>query len=448
MNKNKLILAIIWIILILVILFVAFNLKSSWDEKSNKKNPNTFNIWIVWDDLKKAQSVIVSFKEMYPQYSNSTINIESFSSYDDYYYALTSAIISDKAPDLFVMNNNEKQSVFSNQIVWINPNIINPNDFRKKYKWVFSDDLISSIWEWEEKKEFLLWIPVWYESLWIFYNRKFIMNSKINTLSALNNTVAELRTKRKFQTPIWIWNWSTVRGASDIVTQFFMLENWVNGLSDLVWSKAIQWLAGYLLYWDTEGYNGYNSKFIELINVWQNSIDLFSKEEVFMVVWYPRLIEEIKEKWFFKNFLLASPFPLYYPWEWKILVNYNYFVINKDSKNKELANDILLYLSSDTWANEYLKQFKYYLPALLSLESDKLESKIDDKFNVVLGDFVNSEYELSSFDKWIKNLYDKNIINILDNASNYESSFSKFRTTILCKYNKINTLENLSTSCE
>ncbi len=448
MNKNKLIFAIIWAILLIGILFIALNLKNAWPEKSNIKTTWDFDIWIVWDDVNGAMSTIANFKQMYPKYSNTVINIESFSSYDDYYYALTSAIISDKAPDLFVLNNNEKNSVFSNQVIWINPNILNPNDFRKKYKWVFADDLIISTWEWENKQEFLMWVPVWYESLWIFYNRQYIMNSKLSTLSWLNNTVAELKKKKPFQIPIWIWNWSTVSWVSDIITQFFMLESWVSWLSDLTWSKAVQWLASYLFYWDTSGYNGYDSKFVELTNAWQNSIDLFSKRETFMIIGYPRIINEIKEKWFPKNFLLATPFPLYYPGEWKILVNYNYFVINKDSENKELANNVLEYLSTDIWANDYLKQYPYYIPALLSLESDKLDSKIHDSFNVVLSDFVNSEYELSSFDKWIKNVYDKNIVNILDNSSNYESTFSKFRSMILCKSNKIITLEKLSVSCE
>jgi len=33
-----------------------------------------------------------------------------------------------------MLNNNEKNSVFSNQSLVINPAIANPNDFRKRYK--------------------------------------------------------------------------------------------------------------------------------------------------------------------------------------------------------------------------------------------------------------------------------------------------------------------------
>ena len=74
--------------------------------------------------------------------------------------------------------------------------------------------------------------------------------------------------------------------------------------------------------------------------------------------------------------------------------------------------------------------------------------KIHKDYNIVWKDFYNSEYELSSFDKWIKDIYDKDIIAILDNSSNYESAFERFRSNILCKAKKITTLEGLSENCE
>ena len=227
-----------------------------------------------------------------------------------------------------------------------------------------------------------------------------------------------------------------------------MLESWVNWISEVVWNKLKQSLANYFLYWDTTWYNAYNSRFLELTNLWQNSLDLFSKWETFMVIWYPRTLQLIKEKWFSKNFLLVSDFPHYFSWEWKTLLNYNYFVINKDTKNYDLATSFLSYLSTDTWASEYFKNFPYYLPAMLSLESDLLQTKVDPDFNIVLWDFLNDDYLLSSFDKWIKNIYDKDIVNILDNTSFYERDFEKFRQKILCKTSKITSLENLSKNCE
>lgn len=448
MNKNKLIFAIIWLILLWLLLFIISSLNKWKSSKSANNAPSDFSIWMIWDNLDWANQVINDFKSLNKEYSKKNIKVEVFSNFDDYNLTLMSAIASWKAPDVFVLNNNEKYSVFTNQTIWINPKYLNPNDFRKKFKWVFSDDLILSTTEWEKTQEFLKWVPVWYETLWIFYNRRYVKASELTSLSALNNVVANLKNKKPNLIPIWIWNGSTVYSAWDIVTQFFMLEDWVDSLSKVTWNKLKQSISSYFLFWDINWYNWFNSRFNELAKFWKTSLDLFSRGETFMVVWYPSLINKIAKNWFSKNFLQAVPFPHYFSWEGKTLVNYNYFVINKDTKNLDLANAFLLYLSSDIWAQNYLENFPYYLPALLSLESDKLEEKISDKFNIVLWDFYNDDYELSSFDKWVKELYDKNIITILDNASNYLNIFPKFQSKILCKANKISTLTNLSKNCE
>ncbi len=452
MNKNKLIFAIIWIIILLLLIFIILNLNKNNNNRNNTNNSWVFKIWMVWDSVDWTDKIIENFKKEYPKYKSQEIKIESFASFDDYYYTLSSAIMSDNAPDIFVLNNNEKNPIFSSQIIWLDSQIINPNEFRKKYAWVFADDLIVSSWEWTEKEEFLAWIPVWYETLWIFFNRRYINTDELSSITSLNNKIWELKKSKPEIIPIWIWNGSTVQYSSDIFTQFLMLEDGVESINDATWNKLKSWLLAYTLYWDEKWDNAYNSKFESLKNSSQTSVDLFSKSEIFMIVWYPRLINTIKEKWFGRNFLDATFFPYYHSGKWKTLLNYNFFVINKDSIKQDLANNFLWYLSTEKWAWEYLKNYKYYLPAMLSLESDKLSEKIHDDYNILLSDFYSSENELLSFDKWIKNIYDKNIISILDNISsydrNYEKDFEKFRLSILCKTKKITTLDDISTNCD
>lgn len=446
MNKNKIIFAILWILLLVLFIFLLLNF--------NKKAANTnisrsweLVVWLLWDESEWFKKVFDEFKKSSKEYEWKTIKIESFASYDDYFYTLNSAIISWKSPDIFVLNNNEKKSTFTEQVVWINPNIVNPNDFRKKFKWVFADDLIMSSWEWEQKTEFLVWIPVWYEALWIYFNRKYVKESELSSISSLNNLVAKIKESKPEITPIWIWNWFSVFWVSDILTQFLMLESDVSWLKDVTWDKMKQWLASYMLYWDISWDNAYNERIEEMNKSWENSLDLFSKWDTFMLVWYPRLLEQINKKWFSKNFLLASVFPQYVNGKWKALINYNYFVINKESKNQDVASKFLWYLASDKWAKQYLDNYKYYLPALLSLESDKLEEKVNSAYNIVLWNFYSSDYDLSSFDKWIKTIYDEWIISILDNVSWYQKDFDNFRDSIVCKAEKLATLDWLSKSC-
>jgi hypothetical protein len=77
-----------------------------------------------------------------------------------------------------------------------------------------------------------------------------------------------------------------------------------------------------------------------------------------------------------------------------------------------------------------------------------MEEKIHPEYNVVLENFYNPNFILSSFDKGIKTAYDKEIISILDNSSNYENEFESFRSRLVCRTKKITSLENLSAKCE
>jgi ABC-type glycerol-3-phosphate transport system substrate-binding protein len=180
----------------------------------------------------------------------------------------------------------------------------------------------------------------------------------------------------------------------------------------------------------------------------KNNLDLFSRWEIAMVIWYPRMLFDINEKWFRKSALYAKPFPWYFDGSWKSLVNYNYFVINKNTKNENAAISFLQYLNSDKWELAYLKKFPYYLPARVSLEEDVLDMPIIEWYNIKLEDFNNTSLEKASFDKKIKLIYDREIQDILDDKFNYLNKFMNMRDSLICKFNKIINFEWLSISCK
>ena len=176
MNKNKIIFAVIWVILIILLLVWLIAMK--WWKKGwvvTKNASWTFKIWIVWDKKSSFESVLTHFKEKNKSFSSVDYEVESFPNYEEYSNALTSAIIKWVAPDLFVINNNET-SIFEEKILAIPEEIINTNGFRKSYEWVFIDDLLIKGETKDEDgsyDEFLKWLPVWYETLGIFYNKQF-----------------------------------------------------------------------------------------------------------------------------------------------------------------------------------------------------------------------------------------------------------------------------------
>jgi hypothetical protein len=369
---------------------------------------------------------------------------------------LLSSIISWKAPDIFLLNNFEK-SYLENSVLWINPSAVNPNDFRKNYKTFFVDNLVKETTDQDGKKvEFVMGIPVWYETLGIYYNRKFnVKASDLWSWAWVGNFIDYLKERNPEIVPLWIMN-STIDNNSDVMTQFFMLSEsspvTLDKVSE-VWVKEA--FGSYQTYFnqvktssasdnptETQYYDGQNS--------WKTNLELFSEWNEAMLVGYPSMINALDEAWFNSAYLFAEPFPHYFSWKWKTLAKYSYFVVNKNTKNETLAFDFLTYLSSEEWAKTFLGQFTYLLPAMVTLEQDKLWEKIHPSYNLTLSDFYKGwdDSLLSSFDKWIEISYDQELKNILKDNYGYLEKFKKFQKVILCKYKKIYNIEDLSVDCE
>ena len=153
-NRNKIILFIVWWILIffivVMLIIMLFNQKSREKKTANNEN---FTIWMVWDSAERSTDLIDGFKKF--SKTKKDVVIESFNNYEEYSYALTNAIANGTAPDVFVLNSNEKESIFQWQTTWIEPDIVNPNSFRKDYKTFLSDQLIAKTDKWVD---YLVWI--------------------------------------------------------------------------------------------------------------------------------------------------------------------------------------------------------------------------------------------------------------------------------------------------
>lgn len=342
------------------------------------------------------------------------------------------------------MNNNEKNSLFENQIIWIPPKVVSPDYFRRNYKDFITEQLLTKNEQWTE---FLIWVPVWYETLGIFYNRSFVNNSDVSNFSNLTSAISRIKEKNSSIIPIAIWNWTTVPFSEDITTQFILSEGDNRSLSSLS-KKAIQkWIANYYNFWDKEWENAYNTRFDEMKVAGQNSIDLFSAWETYMVVWYPKLINEISQKWFSPSKLLASPFPNDSSAK-ATIVNYNYFVINKDTAKNDLAEKFMKYISIEEWATKYFEAFPYYLPAYIPLEENMSEQKIHSKFDIKIESFYNDDYNYTSFDKWTKTIYDTKIREIFDKEENMNEEFSAFQRSLTCVTNKVINQTDFSKECK
>lgn len=447
MNKNKIIFSIIWALVLIFFIVVFFVLSSLWNKNSSKTQADNkkFTIWVLGDSQEKFQEFLKTFKQSSEKYKKTEFRVISFSSYDEYYNSLISSFLWENSPDIFVLNNNE-WAIFDKQILWVRPEIASPDDFRKNYEQVFSNDLIKNSELDGKKVEFLKWIPLWYEVLWLFYNFRDLRWKKLDNWSYVNEAIRELR-ESSWVSWIWIWNWTTVYEVSDIITQFFLLE-WIDKLSSLNWNSLKSALSSYFRFWDVKMDNRYDSFYQDLISTNKNNLDLFSKWDIQMVIWYPRMLEEIDKKWFSKNFLRVNNFPSYSATNNKMLVDYNYFVINKNTKDLDLSLELMKYFSTQEWQKKYLEIFNYYLPSNINLLKTRLEENIMPWYSVKYKDFYNSSFELTSFDKKNRSSYDSQVPQILDKSFNWIEIFENFAKTLLCTSNKMINQEWLEKSCK
>ena len=141
MNKNKIIFAILGIILLGLLILLVTNLTKSQQNTNTSSTGRAFRIWILEDEVGKFQEYMTLFKEQSQSYKNKEIMVESFSDVESYKETLTAAFLSGNGPDIFLLNNSEN-SPLENQIMGIDPAIVSPNDFRLRFKPVFGSDLI------------------------------------------------------------------------------------------------------------------------------------------------------------------------------------------------------------------------------------------------------------------------------------------------------------------
>lgn len=443
MTKNKIFFTILALIVIGAVFYFAINLN---DTKNTRPTTSSwdFNVWIREDKTEPMKQYIEEFKKKYTQYADTNIAVESFADAHSYTNAFFSASLSWKAPDIFVLENSER-SPMKQQIQVIDPSIVTPNTFRLWFKSVFWDDLIVPDPE-DAALEYLIGIPMWYESLGIFYNRKYF--SRPTDMGTWENMVQEIQAiSEKFEdiTPIALGNGSSVLRAADIMARLLVLE-WASSLFDTSSSYIKQAFSFYTAFWEEQGGNNYNN--ISLPFSGERDVELFTQGNVASMIGYPRDLIEIDEIGYQKNFLFAMPFPWYAGKEKVSAIKYYYYALNKDSKNTKLGQDLLGFMASVEWQKLFLEKFPYYLPAETSLEKEIGERKILPEYNITYNNFIDPVETLISYDMADAEYFRKGIVPILDTTTTQEQKMEWLKSFILCSTTKHETLLNLSSPCE
>lgn len=443
MNKNKIIFAWIWIVIVVVFVFILKTLSAEPKSTSNTPKAGSFTLWTL-DNSQEFTTYLQTFYAANEQYKDTQINVVGFENYTDYFSSLVGAVLTWRTPDIFVLNNNDGK-YFDALLAPIGPEIIDIDTFRKNYDIIFSQDLIQGVENNGVKSEILRWVPMWYQILGTFYNFRDLRGENISTWSYLNDIAS--RFSGEWKILLGLGNGSFVESAADIFTQFLIQDDvkWFSSQSN--GNALSSSLARYHMFGDEMGSNRFNSLSVNL-PAWEKNIDAFGRGEVSMVFGYPRLLEKISSTSFSPSFLRAGNFPMYAEWSGSVLIDYNYFVINKATQNQTLAVDLMKYFASEAGQKAYLENVSYVFPSRLSLLQARLEEPLKDGYSVKYKDFYNSSFEYVTFNKANRQMYDQELIKSLDDILNGTILFENFRKRVLCISEKMITWENLVKSCE
>lgn len=445
---------IAWLVAFLIIIWIIFY--TIWN--SAKKSSTTTKKWdlsirVVWDETAWFSDIITSFKSKYPEYAWSEIKFTKFSNYADYEKTLLNIMIDGNSPDIFVINNSSVNAewnwLLESKIIWLSNDVINQDYFEKNFNSVLYDELVVQTEQENENWEqvlvwYLKWVPMWFQTFWVFYNLK-----KVKNVPDYWDDIDKeaLDKKQDDYSTIWIgfW-WKYIINPTDILTLLF-LQNNVSDYSKLDDSKARNALDKYLSFWINI------DNWLDLLKPEMDSLkitttDLFVRWKIWMIIWYPSLMDDIldaikRTSWesnISERYLLTAPiFQIDASSDKTNLIDYNFFALSKFTKNEELWYKFLWFLTEKESQQSYINNAPYYLPALKSLEEERLKEPLKKGFNRTnYKDFYQSDVNLVSFNKWLKNEYDSYFNSLLDYTDiKSNESLNKAKVYLDCSFNHI-----------
>ena len=438
MNINKIVFAVLGVIILILIIMLVIQLNRGTTSTQTVRQSWDFNIWITGKSTSKFEDVINDFKDAYSRYANVRIGLESFSDPQIYTKTITSALWAGIAPDIFLLNNREF-SPLQNYISGIDPTSVNPNDFRRDFHPVFSEDLITRA----NDSDVLIWIPAWFQVPALVYNRRNYPRS--SELWDWWRLTVEMQSsaERSGIPPLAIWVGSTITRNSWIILSL-LAQEWVWEIDEVQNTHTRQAFNRYRSLWLIG-----NETYIELVrnDTLSSDIERFARWEVASALVYPKDIARIADIWFQSNMLFVSPFPLS---EWKrdaIAIDYDYFVIQKNTWNIQLAKDFMAYIASDRGQRVLAETFPDYISAHSWLALEFAEKAVHPWFNVIQRNFLRDQTELISFWVWSNDVFENGLQDILDRENAFDSWFQILKSRISCILGKYQDFENLSSAC-
>jgi len=380
---------------------------------------------VVGNESAGFSDIIKGFKERYPDYKNTDIRITNFSSYDDYVKTVINVFADGNSPDIFVVNNDGGE-VLESKVTAIPSTVMSSDEFSKQYANVFDDLLIQQEDpnnKEAQKQQFIKGIPLGFETLGVFYNRK-IVHSAPTTWAEVDKAVAD-NTDKEFTYLGIGYGGRYIFETGDLLAAL-LLQNGIDTYTKMGDSSGLNALTTYQAYGTDENNHGKAlGEEMESLNL--NTVDEFVRGKIGMMIGFPSLLRQVQlsvkrasgNSFLNEKFLRTAPMLQLTDEKGKNLLRYYYFAVSRLSQNQEMGMKFVKYLSQKEAQTAYSKSFPYLLPAqqIILDEYLKKDLSIDKDFTgAKYKNFFVDGVEYATFQKGIRQEFDDYFSSTLDRS--------------------------------
>lgn len=441
MSPRKIVFLVIVGILGLLLIYGIWNLSQSKKKKLDVE-VKSISVWVVGDTSEQYQTLFSEFWVLNKIYADTTIDVRVFPDYDKYQRAL----LSWTGPDIFMVEWGG-DDILESKVFPIPGAISDLTDFDKKYENIFLPLLITE-GEGKDVIRSLRWVPLWYETLWLFYHKSLLRSvpktwTEVESLAQSNDKPSVVATNLWFS-PTYTPN------ATDIIGYFMGKSGVARSTKDI--GAGNDGISEYLAYsvkplapvtpdtpteeipvdpentaTDTVGVSDVPKTPIDIRKEMDekhlSTIDLFMRWRIAMIVGFPSIIREIEKsekragQEVLKDILLTEKLPQDSLGKNRVnIARYRYLAVSKKSENLYAALDLMTYLLSDVGIQKAREAFPLLISPIRSWSQEQKETILSEVFaRTRLDAFIpDLQDDIFVFQYQIKWEYDKNFREMID----------------------------------
>lgn len=445
MSPRKIVFLVIVGLLGLLLIYGIWNLSQSRNQRQETE-VKSISVWVVGDTSEQYQTLFSEFWVLNKMYEETVIDVRVFPDYDKYQRILLSTLSEGTGPDIFMVEWGG-DDILESKTFPLPGSRSDLSDFDKRYENIFLP-LLRTEGEGKEITRSLIGVPLWYETLWLFYHKSLLRSipktwSEVETLNQSNDKPSVVATNLWFS-PTYTPN------ATDIIGYFMGKSGVARSTKDIGWGT--DGIGEYLAYSSIKSADGgvsssdtetvsldaedtvldtpVNDAPITSIDIRKemddnrlSTIDLFMRWRIAMIIGFPSIIREIEKSQkragqeALNDIILTERLPQDSLGKNRVnIAKYRYLALSKKSENLDAAADLLAYILSDVGTQKAREAFPLLISPIRSGSQEQKETILSELFaRTRLDAFIpDLQDDIFVFQYQIKWEYDKIFREMID----------------------------------